>query len=316
MARNRSEPAEFTRPLRRLLLALLCLFLLGIFVLWRIDSPRVERFRAAIIDRFVPSFSWVMSPVTWGYEVVDDYQSYSRLLEQNHQLREELRQMKAWKEAALVLEQQNARLLELNSVRLDPKYTHITGQVLADSGSPFRQSVLINVGARDSIVDGWAVMDGIGLVGRVSGLGERTSRVILLSDSNSRLPVTIRPSGQRALMTGDNTAFPPLDYLEAPGEIVPGDQVLSSGDGGVFPAGLPIGQVVKDVDGRLRVRLAADQERLEFLRVIRSHTLETISDAGALLAPGQMIGPNPVVAPVEGAATPAPAAAAEGGSDG
>ena len=57
--------------------------------------------------------------------------------------------MQAWKEAALQLEQENARLLDLNNVRLDPRLTYVTGVVLADSGSPFRQSVLLNVGARD-----------------------------------------------------------------------------------------------------------------------------------------------------------------------
>ncbi len=81
--------------------------------------------------------------------------------------------MQAWKEAALQLEQENARLLDLNNVRLDPRLTFVTGVVMADSGSPFRQSVLLNVGARDGIVDGWAAMDGIGLVGRISGVGQR-----------------------------------------------------------------------------------------------------------------------------------------------
>ena len=110
--------------------------MLGLFFLWRIDSPRVERFRTALVDRFVPSFQWAAAPVTWTAGVLDNFQSYSRLYEQNQQLREELRQMKAWKEAALQLEQKNARLLDLNHVRLDPMLTHVTGVVLADSGSP------------------------------------------------------------------------------------------------------------------------------------------------------------------------------------
>ena len=99
MARNRIDPEDFHRPLRRVLVAVLVLLMLGLFFLWRIDSPRVERFRSALVDRFVPSFSWAMAPVTWAAGVVDDYQSYSRLYEQNQQLREELRQMKAWKES-------------------------------------------------------------------------------------------------------------------------------------------------------------------------------------------------------------------------
>lgn len=309
MAKTRNLTAEFAKPLRRILVGLLVLALLALFLLWRIDSPRVERFRAALVDRVVPSFDWALIPVTKATGMIEDFQSYTRIYEQNRELRRELQQMKAWKEAALQLEQKNARLLDLNQVRLDPKLTHVTGVVLADSGSPFRQSVLLNVGARDGILDGWATMDGIGLVGRISGVGQRTSRVILLTDSNSRVPVTVQPSGQRALLSGDNTALPPLEFLEQPDEVRPGDRVVTSGDGEMFPAGLLVGQVALGTDKRLRVVLAADYQRLEFLRVLRSHTLDPISDSGALIAPDPLATPaNPpaVEPPADGAETDDP----------
>ena len=285
MAKDTGTSDGYIRPLRRLLSALLILVLFGIFILWRIDSPRVERIRAQLVDRVVPSFEWALVPVTKTVDMVENFQSYSRIYAQNQELRRELRQMQAWKEAALQLEQKNAKLLDLNNVRLDPKYTYVTGVVMADSGSPFRQSVLLNVGAREGIVDGWATMDGIGLVGRISGLGENTARVVLLTDSNSRLPVTIQPSGQRAILSGDNTARPPLEFLESPELVRPGDRVVSSGDGGVFPSGLVIGQVALGADRRLRVVLAADYERLDFLRVLRTLESERIIDPGSLILP-------------------------------
>ena len=285
MARHRTDAEAFSRPLRRVLVGLLVLVLLALFLLWRIDSPRVERFRAALVDKVVPSFDWALVPVTKAVAMIDDFQSYERLYEQNQQLRDELQQMKAWKEAALQLEQKNARLLDLNSVRLDAKLTHVTGVVLADSGSPFRQSVLLNVGARDGIMEGWATMDGIGLVGRISGVGERTSRVILLTDANSQIPVVVQPSGQKSLLSGDNSALPLLEFLEDADLVRPGDRVVTSGDGAIFPAGLLVGQVVMGSDKRLRVAMSADYQRLEFLRVLRSHALDPITDAGALIAP-------------------------------
>ncbi|UWR15002.1 rod shape-determining protein MreC [Sulfitobacter sp. M368] len=292
MAKDRSQSSDYTGPLRRLLLAVLVLVLAAVFLLWRIDSPRVERFRAQITDRLVPNLDWAMAPVTGTINLLRDYQSYQRLAEQNRELRSELRQMQAWKEAALQLEQENARLLDLNNVRLDPRLTFITGVVLADSGSPFRQSVLLNVGARDGLVDGWATMDGIGLVGRISGVAKNTARVILLTDASSRIPAIIQPSGQRAIVAGDNTAAPPIDFLENPDLVRPGDRVISSGDGGVFPAGLLIGQVAADPGGRLRVRLAADYERLEFLRVLRHHGNEQVSDTAQVITES---GPLPAV---------------------
>ncbi|KAJ56379.1 rod shape-determining protein MreC [Actibacterium mucosum KCTC 23349] len=285
MARDPNQSTEYARPVRRIVVALLVLVLTAIFLLWRIDSPRAERYRAAVIDRVVPSFSWAMAPVNAAAGMLQDFRSYANIYEQNKELRNELRQMRTWKEAAVQLEQQNAKLRELNKVRLDPRLTYVTGVVLADSGSPFSQSVLLNVGAHDGIVDGWATTDGLGLVGRISGVGPGSSRVILVTDSNSRIPVTIQPSGQRAILTGDNSSAPPVEFLEDPDEPRPGDRVVSSGDGGVFPAGLLVGHLAQGTDGRLRVRLSADLGRLEFLRVLRSHEGDVIRDAGGLIVP-------------------------------
>ena len=283
MARDRNTPDRYSTALGRLMLGALVVMLLGLFLLWRIDSPRVERLRMEITDRVIPNFATITAPVTSAVNILRSARSYTRIYQQNQELRRELQQMKAWKEAALQREQENARLLDLNNVRLDPKFTKITGVVLADSGSPFRQTVLLNVGRRDGIVDGWAAIDGIGLVGRIAGVGERTSRVILLTDTSSRIAVSIESNGQRAMIVGDNTSRPPLEFLEAPETVRPGDRVVTSGDGGVFPSGLLVGQVTQTQSGRLRVRLAADIQRLEFLRVLRHQPLEIISNAGDLV---------------------------------
>lgn len=284
MARESYDTA-YARPVRRIILAVVILCLVALVLLWRIDNPRVERFRAAITDRVIPNMEWAMAPVTGVARMLEDFQSYSRLFEQNQELRRELQQMRAWREAALQLEQENARLLDLNNVQLDPELTFVTGVVLADSGSPFRRSVLLNVGARDGILDGWATMDGLGVVGRISGVGERTTRVLLLTDSNSRIPVTIQPSGQQALLMGDNSQTPMLEFVEAPEDISAGDRIVTSGDGGLFPPDLLVGQVIVTADRQLRARLSADLQRLQFLRVMRSHPGSSIGDAGGLIGP-------------------------------
>lgn len=285
MVQERRRKPQYARPVRRIVIGLVVFALFGLFMLWRIDSPRVERFRAQLVDRVIPSFEWALEPMTGAARMLDGFRSYTRIYEQNQELRRELQQMKAWKEAALQLEQKNAKLLDLNNVQLDPKLTYVTGVVLADSGSPFRQSVLLNIGSRDGLMDGWATMDGLGLVGRIAGVGRNTARVILLTDSNSRIPITVQPSGQRAILAGDGTANPLVSFLESPELVRPGDRVVSSGDGGIFPAGLLVGQVAQTRDGRLRVRLSADYERLEFLRVLRSHRTEPVEGEGMLLIP-------------------------------
>ena len=283
MSNDKQTQTDYFAPVRRAITVILLLGLFGLFVLWRIDSPRVEKFRALVIDTFVPSFEWMLRPMTSVVKLAKDYQSYEKLLEQNKELRRELQQMKSWREAALQLEQENARLLDLNQLRVDSKLTHVSGIVVADSGSPFRQSVLLNIGSKDGIQDGWAAMDGLGLVGRISGVGSSTSRVILLTDNASQIPVTIQPSGQQAILMGDNSHAPPVEFIENVDLVRPGDRIVTSGGGGVLPAGLLIGTLALDPNNRLRARLAADYERLEFLKVLRDYGTEKIDNFGSLV---------------------------------
>ena len=268
------------------------LLLIAVFVFWRIDNPRVERFRAVIIDAIVPNMSWALAPATTAINLVRNFQSYAEVIEQNQELRREIQRMKSWKEAAIQLEQENARLLELNNLKLNPKFTFVSGIVIADSGSPFSQSVLLNVGERDGIVDGWPAMDGLGLVGRIAGIGSTSSRVMLLTDASSRVPVIVQPSGQEALVSGDNTLNPSLDFLKDTSLVRPGDRIITSGRGGTLPPDLLIGQLVLDPNKRLRVKLAADYKRLKFVRVLRDQSGEKILGAGTLLLP-ELNDPSP-----------------------
>ncbi|MEV8466600.1 rod shape-determining protein MreC [Fluviibacterium sp. DFM31] len=285
MAYDGDKGQDHFRPIRRIFAGGLILVCLAVFLLWRIDSPRVERLRTDVVDATLPRVQWAMAPITALVKMSDNFSTYSALYQQNQELRRELQQMRAWKEAALQLEQKNARLLDLNNVKLDARLTYVTGTVLADSGSPFRRSVLLNVGEHDGIQEGWAAMDGIGLVGRISGVGRTTARVILLTDPASSIPVTIQPSGQRVLLSGDNSTQPRIEFLESVELVRPGDRVVSSGDAGVFPAGILVGQVIRGPDNRFRVRLAADYERLEFLRVLRYSGPEPIRETGQIVRP-------------------------------
>jgi rod shape-determining protein MreC len=207
--------------------------------------------------------------------------------------------MQGWREAALQLEQKNARLLALNNVRLSPRMTFVTGEVMADAGSPFRRSAMVNVGSLDGITDGSAVVDGLGLVGRIAGLGERSARVIFLHDASSRTPATILPSGQRAIVAGDNGPSPALEFVTTSDELRPGDRVVTSGDGGLYPPDLLIGQVVVGPDGRQRVRPSADFRLLDFVRIARG------------LPPPVVVGPGDLIGPRLPGDMPAPQTAAE-----
>lgn len=297
MASGRDDKPNGWRAVRRVFVTIVCVVFLGLFVLWRIDNPRAEGLRMALVDRFMPSVEWTLAPVTTVSRMIQDFENLDQVYEQNRELRRELQHMKGWREAALQLEEKNARLRALNNVRLSPRIGFITGEVMTDSGSPFRQSALLNIGQIDGVVDGSATVDGLGLVGRISGVGERTARVVLLTDVNSRVPVFVQPSGQRALLSGDNTTAPLLEFVEAPDKVRPGDRVVTSGDSGVFPSDLLVGSAAVGPEGRLRVRLAADYRRLEFIRVLRHNAGEAIPGAGDLVGP--LVNPHAANTPAE-----------------
>jgi len=226
----------------------MCFVCLSLFALWRIDNQRAERIRMALVDRFVPTIDWSFGPINSVSRIFQDFQSYTGVHQQNQELRDELQKMKGWREAAVQLEQQNARLRELNNVRLSPRLTFVTGEILADSGSPF-------------------------------------SRILFLTDASSRVPATVRPLGQRTIVTGDNTASPPLEFIEKVEDVRPGDRVVTSGSDGIFPPDLLIGQVYQSPDGRLRVRVSADYRRLRYIRILRNNPTADIVQSDELLGP-------------------------------
>ena len=285
MIDKKHDDGKFIRPLAFIGVAAIIIISFSFFILWRIDNPRAELIRIAVIDKIVPNLDWAITPATKVSQMAQNFQNYKRLYDQNQELRNELQKMRSWREAALQLEQENARLLDLNKVKLNPKLNYVSGKILVDSGNIFRQSAIINLGSLDGIVEGWAAMDGLGLVGRISGVGKKTSRVLFLTDTSSNVPVLIKPSNQRAILSGDNSIQPNLLFIENNKQIQPGDRILTSGDGGVFPANLLIGQVSLNNLNQFKAQLSANFSGLEYLRIIRHSPNATINQPSRLIGP-------------------------------
>lgn len=309
--RRAASPQEtaLTRSVHRILLGLVVLVSVFLLILWRSDNPRLERLRLSLADRLVPSMSLVNQPLVFASEMSRDYRNFFDLYSQNRELRREIQRLRAWRGTARQLEEENAQLRALNNVRLAPHATFVTGDVIADSGGPFLQSALVNVGARDGVVDGSAAVDGNGLVGRVVGVGQHATRLLLLTDFSSRVPVLVQPSGRRAILAGDATSAPVLEFLENPDQVNPGDPVRTSGDGGVFPPDLPVGRLIALPGGTWRVALSADYARLEFVRLLRYAPDTRIERPGGLIL-SRPRGPDEEAPP---AAAVAPATSGGGG---
>ena len=247
-----------------------------IFILWRVDNTRTELIRTKIIDFVSPLTIPLNYPIKVVGDLVTYFEIYSTLLEENKELRRDLQNMTGWKEKALQLEQKNAQLRALNNVKLSEDLIWVTGEMMADSGSPFYQSGVINIGSKDGIKNGSAAVDGLGLVGRISGVGQKVARVLFLTDISSAIPIKIKRSNQKGLMIGDNSPWPLLEFVEEKGLINIGDRVFTSGDGNVFPSDILIGTILIDNKKKLRVKPVANFESLEFLRIL--NTKKTVVD--------------------------------------
>ncbi len=269
--------------IRYILLATILVLLLAIFLFWRIDNARAERFRLALLNQIVPNVTFLTSPIKSVGRMVTDMTSYANVYKQNKRLQLELNEMKKWREAALQLEQKNAKLRALNNLKLSPSLLWITGEIIADSGSPFNSSILINLGTDDGVLDGAAVADGLGLVGRISGVEKKISRVILLSDVKSFVPAMIEPNNQEAIVRGNNSSVPSIDFIRGTSKIQPGSRIYTSGRGGIFPAGILIGKAILSPEKEIKTRLAANLSQLDYVRVIINRNLKIPAKAGSVI---------------------------------
>jgi Cell shape-determining protein len=288
MTRRSGRSAWIAAPFRLLLQRFAFLLLLGaaigLILLGRIDRPLVERTRAFVADIVEPVLSAIAQPVAAINAMVGWVEDILYVHEENFRLRPENARLLQWQEVARRLEQDNASLRRLLAAGPDISQTFVTGRVIADGAGSYVRSVLVNVGAQDGVKKGQAAIGPGGYAGRVAEVGQRAARILLLTDLNSRLPVMLQDGGHRAVLTGDNSPFPKLEYLPGHAKLAIGQHVVTSGDGGQFPAGIPVGEVISLADGAARVRPFVDIGRLDFLRIMQFDETRLETDEPVLLA--------------------------------
>lgn len=240
----------------------------GLMLLGKADTVLVERVRTAVVDAATPILDVMARPAASIAEVVDSVRHLAALRADNARLREENARLLHWQTAARRLAHENQALrAQLNYIP-EPDSAFITGRVVADTGGAFVHSLLINTGARDGVRKGQAVVAGEILVGRIAEVGTRSARVLLLTDMNSRIPVMIEPSRTKAILAGNNDDRPSLEYLASGTSVSPGDRVVTSGSGGAFPPGVPVGAVASVNDGVALLEPFVRRHRLEYVTVI------------------------------------------------
>jgi len=217
-----------------------------------------DRARAQATDLMAPMLEKMRAPVAGFDRWIGSIGEIFSVYEQNLKLKEENARLRQWRNVAVTLQGRVNRYQALLHAVPDPQMNRVLARVIGRASRPFLQTMILDAGRGHKVLPGQAVMDARGMIGRIYLTGQRTSWVILLTDLNSRIPVTIAPRNVQAMMTGDNSANPILNLMSHTVTLHAGEQVTSSGDGGLLPAGLPIGTVVSDGAGGWRVSLLAD----------------------------------------------------------
>ncbi|MCY3673096.1 MAG: rod shape-determining protein MreC [Alphaproteobacteria bacterium] len=268
--------------LRRAVFALLVTVSLVALVVGKAEVYVFDWVKSGVGDVLAPVLQTVTLPVRAARDIGSNLGRVAALTEENAQLREENARLRQWQALALRLDGQNRELRRL--LRFDPgeEIRTVAARVIADTGGPYARSMLMDAGSRQGVRADQAVISGEGLVGRVMSAGARSARVLLITDRRSHVPVLAGPDRVHAILVGNNSARPHLRFLPRNAALAAGDVIVTSGRGGIFPPGLPVGDVSAAAHSGSGVEVVphVDWTRLEFVRVIDRDAPDVAALAG------------------------------------
>ncbi len=240
----------------------------ALMILGKADILLIERTRALVADALAPLLDAMARPAATVAQITDSFHELANLRAENARLKDENVRLMHWQTVARRLDSENVVLHEQLNVIPDPDPAFVTARVIGDLGSAFGHSMLLGAGSKDGVRKGQAVLSGEALVGHIAEVGLRSSRLLLLTDINARIPVLVESTRTRAILVGDNSARPRLNYIAGSPTISVGDRVVTAASGGAFPPGLPIGVISSITDGIIRVEPFIQRHRLEFVSVV------------------------------------------------
>lgn len=255
------------QALAKLTLPVLIAAAFAAMLLGKADEILAERARMALADALAPLFSLLAQPMARVHDALGDAGQLWSMRSENKRLREENANLRRWRAVALALDAENTVLKANLHWIPDPAPSYVTARVVADAGGVYARSVLLAVGPDHGLTRGQIALDENGLVGRVTELGARSARVLLITDMNSRIPVTLEHSRARAILAGTNGPRPRLLYWPEGVTPAEGERVVTSAEAGAFPAGLPVGTVRYSASNVAEVEAAARLDRLEVVRI-------------------------------------------------
>jgi len=241
---------------------------LGLVMMSRTHTGILENVRNIISDGITPVINVLAKPVDTLSGIGRWVGEIATLREDNMHLKSDNARLLQWQAVATELSSENEKLRALLKFAPTSKSAYTSARVAVDTDSPYSRSVIITSGKEQGVAEDLAVVNDAGLVGRIVDTGKKTSRVLLLTDMNSRIPVISEDSRERSIAGGDNSDSLSLIYMPENSKLAVGEKIITSGDGGVLPPGLPVGVVTKIEKGVATVKPFVDGYHLEYVSVV------------------------------------------------
>jgi rod shape-determining protein MreC len=254
--------------IRRASRTLLVTAALALFAMSKTGNPAAANIRLTILDVVTPVIAVAASPFDAVADLGDWFSGMVAMRAENVTLKNQNLQLLQWQAMAKRMEAENASLKRLMNVVPAQKTHYTTLHMVSDLGGPYAKSALLNGGKDQGVKADQAVINEDGLVGRVIESGQSSARVLLISDINSRVPVMAERTRQKTILAGNNAGLPTLSYLAGNNDIQIGDRIVTSGDGGIFPAGIPVGIVASASGSTVAIQPYADVSRAEYVSAI------------------------------------------------
>lgn len=260
--------AQVRATVQRTAPPLLILLAAAIVLLGKADQTMFDSLRARLTDDAAPVLEILSRPLGAAATAVERVRGVVTMYQDNLRLTEENGRLLQWQQVALKLSADNRDMRGLLKVVPENAVSYATARVIANSGGGYVRTVMVNAGSENGVARGQAAIAGEGLIGRLTEVGSRASRVLLVTDLNSRVPVVVQRSRANAVLAGDNSERPRLVYASEPDAIKLGDRVVTSGEGGVFPPGLAVGVVAAIDQGGARVEPFVDLSQLGYVLLV------------------------------------------------
>lgn len=254
--------------IRRLIPVVFLAMAIVLMTLWQTQNPAVVAVRARVVDAMTPVVSFLSAPARWIKTAKDTFSHAVFLYQRNAELEEENARLKQWRALALQLQSEQNEIKKLVGYVAYPNSTSMVARLVMDTGDKFSRSYIALAGSQEGVKNGVVAMTDKGLFARVIELGDHGSRLMLLTDYLSRVPVSVGNKRIPAILAGDNSNHPKLIFTEKASEIKVGDVILTSGYMGGYPSGLNVGVVRSVTADEIDVDLFENGEQLEFVRLI------------------------------------------------